>query len=148
MAQTIWNATDRQAILYRFGRLSPGSRPKWGSLDAPRMVTHATDAVRASLGEVKLAPLSGPLHYWPINVVVMFYLPWPRSAPTAPELLERKPVSWTSELETLESAVSRFVAGDVNGSWTPHVAFGALTGAQWGRLHYRHLDHHLGQFGV
>lgn len=148
MAHTIWNASDRQAILDRFGRLSPGTRPKWGSLDAPRMVTHVTDALCASMGELTLAPLSGPLEYWPINVLVMFYLPWPRSAPTAPELLERQPVNWASELEALGSAVSRFAARDVNGSWTRHVAFGALTGSQWGRLQHRHLDHHLGQFGI
>lgn len=148
MAHTIWNAADRQAILNRFGRLSSEARPKWGSLDAPRMVTHVTDSIRASLGELKLTPFPGPLQYWPINVLVMFYLPWPKSTPTAPELLERKPVSWATELEALTSSVNQFAARDVNGTWTPHVAFGALTGAQWGRLNYRHLDHHLGQFGV
>jgi hypothetical protein len=148
MAHTIWNAADRQAILNRFGRLSPEARPKWGSLDAPRMVTHVTDGIRASLGELTLKPFPGPLQHWPINVLVMFYLPWPKSAPTAPELLERKPVNWAVELEALASAVNQFAARDVNSTWTPHVAFGALTGAQWGRLNYRHLDHHLGQFGA
>jgi len=148
MAHTIWSEADRQALLNRFGRLSPEARPKWGSFDAPRMVTHVTDSIRASLGELKLTPFPGPLQYWPINVLVMFYLPWPKSTPTAPELLERKPVHWASELEALASAVNQFAARDVNGAWTPHVAFGALTGEQWGRLNYRHLDHHLGQFGV
>ncbi len=47
---------DRQAILDRFGRLSPEARPKWGSLDAPRMVTHVTDGIRASIGDLKLTP--------------------------------------------------------------------------------------------
>jgi hypothetical protein len=97
---------------------------------------------------LKLTPFPGPLQYWPINVLVMFYLPWPKSTPTAPELLERKPVTWATELEALASAVNQFAARDVNSAWTPHVAFGALTGAQWGRLNYRHLDRHLGQFGV
>jgi len=82
MAHTIWSEADRQALLNRFGRLSPEARPKWGSFDAPRMVTHVTDSIRASLGELKLTPFPGPLQYWPINVLVMFYLPWPKSAPT------------------------------------------------------------------
>ena len=42
MAHTIWNAADRQAILNRFGRLSPEARPKWGSLDAPRIIISAS----------------------------------------------------------------------------------------------------------
>ena len=65
--------------------------------------------------------------FWPINVIVMFHAPWPKGAPTVPE---------------------RFVARDVNGDWTPHAAFGRLTGAQWRRLMHRHCDHHLTQFGA
>ena len=148
MPKTIWNSADRESILSRFDRLAPDTRPKWGKLDAPRMVTHVTDAVRASLGELTLRPLVGPLRYWPVNVLVMFYLPWPKSAPTAPELLDRHPVGWTDELGTLRTTLDRFTARDVDEQWTPHVAFGRLSGAQWGRLMYRHLDHHLTQFGV
>jgi len=95
MARTIWNAADRESILGRFERLSPDARPRWGKFDAPRMVTHVTDAVRASIGEVALTPKASPLRYWPVNVLVMFYLPWPKSAPTAPELLHRRPAGWT-----------------------------------------------------
>jgi hypothetical protein len=143
---TIWSSTDRDEILRRFEHLSPDARPKWGTLDAPRMVTHVTDAVRSSLGEVELTPMSGPLAVWPINVLVMFYLPWPKSAPTAPELLQRKPADWAAELDRLRGAVQRFVERDVDGAWTPHAAFGSISGAQWGRLMYRHFDHHLTQF--
>jgi hypothetical protein len=148
MARTLWNAGDRDSILNRFERLSPDARPRWGTLDAPRMVTHVTDSMRASIGELPLAPKSSPLQYWPLNVVVMFYLPWPKSAPTAPELLDRSPGSWAAELDAFRSAVDRFIARDVNGPWPAHVAFGRINGNQWGRLTYRHLDHHLGQFGV
>ncbi len=70
------------------------------------------------------------------------------SAPTAPELIDRIPVSWAAELDTLRATVDRFIARDVSGPWPPHVAFGRISGSQWGRLTHRHLDHHLGQFGV
>ena len=148
MPHTIWNTADRDAIMRRFGRLSPDARPKWGSLDAPRMVTHVTDAIRASMGEIQMTPIAGPLQYWPVNVLVMFYMPWPKSVPTAPELLSRPPVNWPTELAELRSTMDRFVARDVKGPWTPHVAFGSISGRQWGRLMYRHLDHHLVQFGA
>lgn len=147
MPKTLWNEDDRAAILRRFASLSPDATPKWGSLDAPRMVTHVTDALRAGLGEVRLRPVKGPLGLWPINVLVMFHLPWPKSAPTAPELLQRAPSNWGAELSALESAVDRLVTRGINGQWTPHAAFGALSGEQWGRLMYRHFDHHLTQFG-
>ena len=149
MGMTIWNTADRESILRRFERLPPDARPQWGKLDAPRMVTHVTDAVRASIGELTLTPAKiSPLRYWPINVLVMFYAPWPKSAPTAPELLTRRPTAWADELQTLRAAIDRFTARGVNSQFPQHVAFGRLTGAQWGRLTYRHLDHHLRQFGV
>ncbi len=147
MAKTLWNEDDRAQILRRFSALSPDAKPKWGSLDAPRMITHVTDALRAGLGELPLAPKKSPLGVWPLNVLIMFHLPWPKGAPTAPELLKRAPVNWNAELAALESTVDRFVKRDINGTWTPHAAFGALTGEQWGRLTYRHFDHHLTQFG-
>ena len=149
MAHTMWNPADRQAILIRFGSLSADARPTWGKLDAPRMVAHVTDTLRWSIGELSVAPMKkSPIGLWPVNVLIMFYLPWPKGVPTAPELVERNPSEWKSELDSLRGAIDRFVARDVMGSWTPHVAFGRITGEQWGRLTYRHLDHHLTQFGA
>lgn len=144
---TIWNPADREAILARFERLSPEARPKWGKLDAPRMVTHVTDTLRSGIGEVTLRPTRSPLQYWPVNTLVMFYLPWPKGAGTAPELLERKPTEWKAELETLRAAVDRFIAREISGPWPAHVTFGRINGEQWGRLTHRHFEHHLGQFG-
>lgn len=148
MAHTIWTAADRQSLLRRFERLSPDAQPKWGKLDAPRMVAHVTDTLRWSIGELPVAPVKSPIGFWPVNVLIMFYLPWPKGVPTAPELVERNPSEWKTELDSLRGAIDRFVARDVKGPWTPHVAFGRINGEQWGRLTYRHLDHHLTQFGV
>jgi hypothetical protein len=106
-----------------------------------------TDALRSSYGEVTPTPKASPLKHWPINSFVMFYLPWPRSVPTAPELLHRTPLDWTTELATLKSAMTRFVVREIDGPWAEHVAFGKIDGRQWGRLIYRHMDHHLHQFG-
>ena len=32
--------------------------------------------------------------------------------------------------------------------WKAHPIFGHFTKAQWGQMQYKHLDHHLNQFGV
>lgn len=148
MAHTLWNADDRRSLTSRFDALSPAAQPKWGSFTAPRMLTHVTDGLRAALGELPVARKAGPLGYWPINVLVMFYLPWPKSAPTAPELLARTPEEWTRELDELKGAIERFTKRNAADAWPAHAAFGDIGGTGWGRLQYRHLDHHLTQFGV
>ena len=63
---------------------APNATPAWGSFNAPRMLAHVTDALRMATGDLPVAPRGGPLAFWPINSLVMFYLPWPKSAPTAP----------------------------------------------------------------
>ena len=37
---------------------------------------------------------------------------------------------------------------EIEKKWNPHPIFGAFTHQQWGQLQYKHLDHHLRQFGV
>lgn len=143
---TLWNPDDRALILDRIVRLSPDATPAWGSMNAPRMLTHVTDAVRMATGDLRVAPKASPLSVWPLNSLVMFYLPWPKSAPTAPELLARGPDEWRQGLADLTAALNRFAARDVNGEWPAHPVFGKIHGAGWGRLGYRHLDHHLTQF--
>jgi hypothetical protein len=145
---TIHNAGDRAAILNRFARLEPDTLPEWGKLDAPRMVTHVTDTLRSGLGEVVIKPKGGPLQYWPLNTMVMFYLPWPKGVPTAPELISRAPTDLKAEVDTLRAAMDRFGACDVRAPWPAHAAFGRISGSDWGRLMYRHLDYHLRQFGL
>ncbi len=144
---TLWNADDRAALLARFERLAPSDTPKWGSFTAPRMVTHVTDAVRAGLGELAVKPVRTPFGFWPMNALVIRVLPWPKGAPTAPELMQRVPEAWDGELAALKAAIDRFAAREIGGTWSAHAAFGNIDGQLWGRLMYRHLDHHLTQFG-
>jgi hypothetical protein len=148
MAHTLWNDDDRRALEARLSKLRPDAKGLWGSLDAPRMLCHVTDAVRSATGDVVCTPKPSPLRYPPINSLVMFYLPWPKSAPTAPELISRPPEAWELEIARFRSAVDALTKRPREGAWPVHVAFGKLSGAQWARLLYRHTDYHFKQFGV
>lgn len=146
--RTVWDESERRALLDRFAALDTSARPRWGRMDALRMVAHVTDALRLAMFELPVAPMPSMLGVWPINVLVMFYLPWPKSAPTAPEILTRSADGWTAGVEELAQALGRFAERGHGAAWAPHPAFGRLDGEQWGRLMRRHLDHHLQQFGA
>jgi len=75
-------------------------------------------------------------------------MPFPKGAPTSPELSARPPGDWDREVVALRALVEQFGRRDPNGRWPDHPAFGRLTGRAWGVLVYRHSDHHLRQFGV
>jgi hypothetical protein len=52
------------------------------------------------------------------------------------------------DIETLTRLLETFSRTDRLGPWPDHPAFGRLSGAAWGALSYKHIDHHLRQFGV
>ncbi len=76
-------------------------------------------------------------------------VPFPKSSPTDPAFIVGDQRSFDAEKARLLAVLARFVErGPEAATGTVHTFFGRLTGAQWGRLIYKHLDHHLRQFGV
>jgi hypothetical protein len=53
------------------------------------------------------------------------------------------------ERERLLGLIDKFAAGGAAGcTKNPHSFFGKMTPEEWAILMYKHLDHHLRQFGV
>lgn len=144
---TLWNDADRQALVTRLRSLTPETTAKWGRLNARGALAHLHDAARMALGELAVKPKNLPIRYPPLKQLIIYVVPFPKGAPTAPELVSRQADDWTAELAALESAVDRLVAKGASGSWPDHPAFGSMTHRAWGVLVYRHTDHHLRQFG-
>ncbi len=147
--KSLFNEADRRNILDRLGRLTPESPRRWGTMAVDKMLCHCADQIRVALGELTAAPAGSALYRVPpVRWLVVNVMPWPKGAPTAPVLLRREPEAFERERAALLDAIDRFVARGAATEWAPHPLFGVLPRTQWGRLAYRHLDHHLRQFGV
>jgi Protein of unknown function (DUF1569) len=144
---TLLNDRDRAQLLERLRRLRPEAKPGWGSLDAPRMLCHVADQMRVALGDLP----SKPVHSFLTRTLVKFLvvntgLKPPRGKiQTAPEMLTSQPESWDADLAACLDLAERVGRGDAR---AVHPAFGPLSPEEWGRLCWKHLDHHLVQFGV
>jgi hypothetical protein len=112
------------------------------------MVVHLTDALRMATGELPVKPKRTPLRFTPLKQLAIYVLPFPKSVPTAPELLVRTPSAWNGEVEALIGMVERFGNRPANVTWPVHPVFGTMSAHAWGAQVYRHCDHHLRQFGV
>ena len=147
--KTIWETGRQQEIRDRVARLRPDARGVWGKLSAPAMVCHLADSLKMALGDLPVAPKHMPIRYPPLKQFIIYVAPFPKSAPTAPELLTRSPAAWQADLSELQALVDRLVArGRESSPWPEHPAFGKLSHRAWGVLTYRHMDHHLRQFGA
>jgi len=147
--RTIWEAPRQQEIRDRLARLRPDARGAWGKLSAPAMVCHLADSLKMALGDLPVAPKHLPIRYPPLKQLIIYVAPFPKGAPTAPELLTRPPATWQADVAELQALVDRLIArGREPSPWPDHPAFGKLSHRAWGVLTYRHMDHHLRQFGA
>lgn len=144
----VHDASAREALRERLGRLDPTSHARWGSFDAPRMLAHVNDGLRSATGELVVAAKPSPLRYFPLNIAIVRWLPFPKGAPTAPELLARQPMAWADEVTAFGRLVDEVARTPLEGRWPAHAAFGDLSGRDWSLLQWRHIDHHFRQFGI
>lgn len=147
MQRSLSDARARQELVDRLERLSPEARPRWGKMSAPQMLAHLADWMLMAKGELKTAPKNRALSFPPLKQLAIFWLPFPKGVPTAPELLARKPFAWTVERAAVRKHVESFERLNPP-VWPEHPVFGVMTPRAWRVLGYRHMDHHLRQFGV
>lgn len=153
MYRSLFAAEVRAEVLARIDRLTPAHRPRWGKLDAVRLLCHLTDAVRISLGEIDAGPvqpgfMTSRLGRW---LAIDSPMPWPKGI-TVPEAYfstAPEPNQFERDRMRLRDQLSRLAQGAAASQrWGVSPVFGALSADQWGRLNARHCDHHLRQFGV
>jgi hypothetical protein len=146
---SILNDVDRSTICQRIGSITEASAPRWGRMDAKTMLTHLRDSARMALGELSVAGKGKrAFQVFPIKHLILHVVPFPKSAPTAPELLVSDAASIDAIRSDLVSLIERIGAGPHEGFGPDHPLFGRLTFREWGVATYKHTDHHLRQFGV
>jgi hypothetical protein len=146
--KTIWDPGCRQQILARFEKLTPDGKPTWGSMTAAQMLAHLADPLKTALGSKTVAVTPGVMSNPIVRTLIIYWLPWPKGAPTAPEFIHAHEEPFEYNLSAFRGTLEQFVASGQDARLEPHPAFGQLSGKAWGRLVYRHLDHHLRQFGI
>ena len=137
----------RNSIGARIGTLSATTRPRWGRMSVDQMLWHCSQVFRTSLGEIQVVPRRPPFPV-PMLKFMLFNLPWPHGAPTAPEYQANATHDFEAERKQCIELMDRFTARGVDETkWAPAV-FGPISGREWSCLHARHLDHHLRQFNA
>ena len=146
---TFWDRSTREEMCRRINRLTPDSKPRWGKFTAAQMVAHLNDAMRMASGELAVQPKTLPIRYFPLKHLILYVFPFPKGAPTAPELLARcAAADLKAEQVQFADIAARTAAKSASDRWPDHPAFGPLSHTAWGKLINKHTEHHLKQFGV
>jgi len=123
-------------------------------MTAPQMVCHLTDVFRTVMGERSSSARSPVISPWRQRFIKLFALQlplrWPHGVKTRSDVDQERggtpPGDFATDVAELAAACERFAAG--RETRDTHYLFGPLTHEEWCRWGYRHMDHHLRQFGV
>jgi hypothetical protein len=148
--KSIFSAADNQEIVYRIQRLGPNSRAEWGKMTVGQMLVHTQRPLRVAFGELKLKrTLIGYLFGNLARKQLASPVPFKKNLPTDGNFIVKTRSDFDLEKKKLTALVQDFVKVGVNGlTKEPHPFFGKLTTEEWDTLTWKHLDHHLRQFGV
>lgn len=146
--KSLFDRQFREGLLARMNVVQADTQPRWGKMNAEQMLAHLVEAMRMALGEFQAKPKNIPIRYPPLRQLFIYLLPWPKGAPTAPELLPADRRSVEDSKRELARLVNAIGDRATSTGWPEHPAFGKLSRRAWGVLGWRHIDHHLRQFGV
>lgn len=147
---SLFSAADRDAILDRLTRLRPDAERQWGKMSVGAMLAHCQMPLRVAVGDLELKrSLIGLLFGRMAKKKLLAPAPWKPDMPTAPEFKVQPKGDFETERRALATLVRRFgEAGPEGAPKKPHPFFGPLMPQEWDALQWKHLDHHLRQFGA
>jgi hypothetical protein len=150
--KNLFDPTVAHQVKTRLGQLGPQSERLWGRMTAAQMLAHCSVSMQWAVGEVVPETLALPVRLVGRLVKPMLLRnedPMRKNSPTAKSLIVAEERDLDKERDRLSGLIDRFAAGGAAGcTRNPHSFFGRLTPDQWAILMYKHLDHHLRQFGV
>ena len=147
--RSILNEGDRAEIASRMRSLSVSSTGRWGSMGVEGMLQHLRLSARMALGDLPVPPANKrAFQVFPLKHLILYVLPFPKGAPTAPELKPSVAASLEEERAAVLELLERIGTGPREGAGPAHPLFGPLTWREWGVATYKHADHHLRQFGA
>ncbi|MES2703663.1 MAG: DUF1569 domain-containing protein [Bacteroidota bacterium] len=132
----------------RINALKPDAPRQWGKMTVAQMMAHCSAALENNMatGNQKQG-LIGWLIGGMIKKKVVSDQPFKQGSPTAPAFIIKDERDFKKEQQRLVSLVTRLSTGGPTPDGV-HMFFGKMSSDEWNTLNYKHLDHHLRQFGV
>ena len=149
--KNLFEATTVEEVKGRMALLRADSARQWGKMNAAQTVEHCSRGLELALGDRRpprkligriLGPMIKPKAFVEGE-------PMRKNSPTVQGLAVMDERDLVKERERLCGLIDRFAAAGPKGCTShPHSFFGRLTPEEWSAWMYKHLDHHLRQFGV
>ncbi|QIE59246.1 DUF1569 domain-containing protein [Rasiella rasia] len=146
--KSLFNTEAFHEINSRLQNLTEDSQKHWGKMTAGQMLNHC----RGPLNIVLEKNTYGLKPNWFAKTFFKGSMyndkPWRKNMPTLKQFRQTEARDFKEEKKALQAMLEEFDTQRSREEWPDHPAFGAMTKEQWGKMQYKHLDHHFRQFGV
>ena len=147
----IFNKLDSLEIIERINKLSPSTPALWGKMDVAKMLAHCNVTYEFIYTEKhpKPNPFTKLILKLFVKKLVVSNQSYKKNNPTAPAFI----ITNEKEFETEKNNLINYIAttqelGESHFDGKESHSFGRLNKTEWNNMFYKHLDHHLSQFGV
>ncbi|MBD2757828.1 DUF1569 domain-containing protein [Spirosoma validum] len=138
-------------VIRRINQLKPTTAANWGKMDVAQMLAHCNVTYELIYEDKHPKPnfLMKLFLKAFVKKTVTNAVPYKRNTQTAPAFRVTNPRNFTLERNRLINHISKTQQlGENHFDGREAPAFGVLTKDEWNNMFYKHLDHHLTQFGV
>lgn len=149
--KNIFTKSVSDEVIGRINALSPETQPQWGKMDVGQMLAHCNVTYEMVDDETHTKP----------NAIMRFFLnifvkstvvgekPYKKNSRTAPAFLITDARNFEKEKKRLVDYIQTTQQlGEAHFDGKESHSFGKLNVTEWNNMFYKHLDHHLTQFGV
>jgi len=145
---SIFDKTGNEAIIARINSLTTESKVLWGKMTVDQICKHCTSAINVAFGkqDVKVNFLIHFLGKMLKNKI--FNSEFKRNSPTAKEFVFTNHYNLEIAKKEFVESFSQFAHGHQAIKVIDHPFWGKMTYEDWDKLMWKHVDHHLKQFGV
>jgi hypothetical protein len=147
----VFDDADFENLRKRIQSLGPHYPRKWGKMNLCQMLMHCNKQIDLARGLLKTDRMEGhPMMRSGLSKWLLFYvIPWPKGASTPSNMetsgMPTDGVQLNQEKEKLLKGLEEVRNVKELGI---HPFFGRLSHKEWGRLIWKHMDHHLKQFSA
>ncbi len=151
MIKNIFDKAVSEEIIGRINKLNANTQPLWGKMAVGQMMAHC--CVTYEYVYDNKYPQPNAVMKWFIKLMakntVVGEKPYPKNIRTGPDFIIKDNKDFAFEKQRLVVFINKTQElGEAHFDGKTSHSFGVLSKQQWNTMFYKHLDHHLSQFGV
>jgi hypothetical protein len=149
--KSVFTEEGSQGLIQRINQLNPETKANWGKMNVGQMLAHCNVTYELLFTDKHAKPEG--VKKWMLKFfvkpIVVGDKPYTRNGRTAPVFLITDPKEFKTEKNRLIEHIEKVQElGEEHFDNKESHSFGILRKREWNNMFYKHLDHHLGQFGV